>query len=106
MVGLMTVRPDAPKAQVRTWTAWHRWVTLAMLALAFLTIAAAAEREPHPAAAGLIPLSRNEIAFLFASLVISPGHGDWHRLRWSAWCRRHQHRARSCHYQRQAARDP
>jgi len=45
----MTVRPDAPKAQVRTWTAWHRWVTLAMLALAFLTIAAAAEREPHPA---------------------------------------------------------
>jgi SRSO17 transposase len=23
--------------QVRTWTAWHRWVTLAMLALAFLT---------------------------------------------------------------------
>jgi hypothetical protein len=26
--------------QVRTWTAWHRWVTLAMLALAFLTIAA------------------------------------------------------------------
>jgi SRSO17 transposase len=92
--------------QVRTWTAWHRWVTLAMLALAFLTIAAAAEHAPHPAAAGLIPLTRNEIAFLFASLIISPRHGDWHRLRWSAWRRRHQYRARTCHYQRQAARDP
>jgi len=29
--------------QVRTWTSWHRWVTLAMLALAFLTIAALTE---------------------------------------------------------------
>jgi SRSO17 transposase len=26
--------------------------------------------------------------------------------RWSAWRRRHQHRAKTCHYQRQAARDP
>ena len=37
--------------QVRTWTSWHRWVTLAMLALAFLTVAALAEHaQPrHPA---------------------------------------------------------
>ncbi len=34
--------------QVRTWTAWHRWVTLAMVALAFLTIAAATEHELQP----------------------------------------------------------
>jgi SRSO17 transposase len=33
--------------QARTWTSWHRWVTLAMLALAFLTITAAAEHA-HP----------------------------------------------------------
>jgi SRSO17 transposase len=30
--------------QVRRWTSWYRWVTLAMLAAAVLTIAAAAER--------------------------------------------------------------
>jgi SRSO17 transposase len=29
--------------QVRHWTPWYRWVTLAMLALAFLSVAAAAE---------------------------------------------------------------
>ena len=34
--------------QVRTWTSWHRWVTLAMLAAAFLTVAAAAERRRSP----------------------------------------------------------
>jgi SRSO17 transposase len=34
--------------QVRTWTSWHRWVTLAMVALAFVTVAAAAEHaQPH-----------------------------------------------------------
>jgi hypothetical protein len=90
--------------QVRTWTAWHRWVTLAMLALAFLTIAAAVERQVQPPAAGLIPLTRNEIAVLFGSLVVGPG--GRHRLRWSAWRRRHQHRARACHYERQSEHDP
>ena len=36
--------------QVRRWHSWHRWVTLAMLAAAFLTITAAAEhtRQPPP----------------------------------------------------------
>jgi hypothetical protein len=33
-----------------------------MLALAFLTIAAATEHTRHPAPAGQIPLTRNEIA--------------------------------------------
>ena len=32
--------------QVRRWTSWYRWVTLAMLAAAFLTIAAAPEHAP------------------------------------------------------------
>lgn len=41
--------------QVRIWTSWHRWVTLAMLALAFVTIAAAAERSRDPQPGGLIP---------------------------------------------------
>jgi len=88
--------------QVRRWGSWYRWTTLAMLALAFLTIAAATEHTHHPAPAGQIPLTRNEIAALFSTLVIQPRHDTRHRLRWSTWRRRHQHRARTCHYQRQA----
>jgi SRSO17 transposase len=87
--------------QVRTWASWHRWVTLALLAAAFLTIAAGTEQARSPAPAGQIPLTRNEIARLFAALIIQPAHGTRHRLRWSAWRRHHQHRARTCHYQRQ-----
>ena len=48
--------------QVRRWTSWYRWVTLAMLGAAVLTIAAAIESARGPAAAGQIPLTRNEIA--------------------------------------------
>jgi SRSO17 transposase len=87
--------------QVRRWASWHRWTTLAMLACAFLTIAAATEHTPTQAASQ-IPLTRNEIAGLFATLIIQPIPDTWHHLRWSAWRRRHQHRAKTCHYQRQA----
>ena len=88
--------------QVRRWGSWYRWTTLAMLALAFLTIAAATEHTSCPAPAGQIPLTRNEIASLFAALIIQPAHDARHRLRWSAWRRHCQHRAKTCHYQRQA----
>ena len=91
--------------QVRRWDSWYRWTTLAMLALAFLSTAAATEHT-SPAPAGQIPLTRNEIAALFGTLIIDPVNDVRHRLRWSAWRRRHQHRAKTCHYQRQAARDP
>jgi SRSO17 transposase len=92
--------------QVRRWASWHRWVTLAMLAAAVLTIAAAAEHD-HAGAArpGQIPLTRNEIARLLSGTASSPPASTARRLRWSRWRRRHQHRARACHYQRQAARD-
>ena len=88
--------------QVRRWDSWYRWTTLAMLALAFLTIAAATEHTTRPPPAGQIPITRNEIAALFSTLVIEPARDARHRLRWSAWRRRHQHRAKTCHYQRQA----
>ena len=78
-----------------------RWTTLAMLALAFLTIAAATEHTSPPPD-DQIPLTRNEIAALFSALIIDPVKDTRHRLRWSAWRRRHQHRAKTCHYQRQA----
>jgi SRSO17 transposase len=88
--------------QVRRWDSWYRWTTLAMLALAFLTITAAAEHASPPPA-GHIPFTRNEIAALFSTLIIKPVTGTRHRLRWSAWRRRRQHHARTCHYQRQAS---
>ena len=91
--------------QVRTWTSWHRWVTLAMLAVAFLTVAAAAEHA-QPPPPGMIPLTRNEIAHLTAAPATARGHQARHRLAWSAWRHRHQHTARTCHYRRQAADDP
>lgn len=87
--------------QVRRWDSWYRWTTLAMLALAFLSIAAATEHA-SPAPQDQVPLTRNEIAALFAALIIDPVKDARHRLRWSAWRRRRQHRAKTCHYQRQA----
>ncbi|HYB14390.1 MAG TPA: hypothetical protein VEF71_02835 [Streptosporangiaceae bacterium] len=90
--------------QVRTCTSWHRWVTLAMLALAFLTVTAAAEHA-QPPPPGMIPLTRNEIARLPADPPARPG-GTRSRLLWSAWRRRHQHTARTCHHRWQAAHDP
>lgn len=49
----------------------------------------------------LIPLTANEIRRLHA-LYHQPRHPWRHRLHWSRWRRRHQLRARSCHYRRRA----
>ena len=85
--------------QVRRYDAWYRHVTLAMLAAAFLTLAAAAQ---DAAPQGQIPLTRNEVSRLLSAMIVHPaGHAD--PLRWSTWRRRHQYRARVSHYQRQAA---
>ncbi|MGW5235977.1 IS701 family transposase [Streptomyces nodosus] len=89
--------------QVRRYTSWSRWVTLAMLAHAFLAVVRADEHARHPAPDKLIPLTCNEIQRLFITLVVQPVHGAAHRLRWSTWRRRHQARARVGHYRRQAA---
>lgn len=87
--------------QVRRWASWHRWTTLAMLALAFLTIATASEHAAAPPPDGQIPLTRNETARLIAALIIQPAPNPRHLLRWSTWRRQHQHRAKISHYQRQ-----
>jgi hypothetical protein len=58
-----------------------------------------------PSPGGQIPLTRNEIVRLFAALILPPLRDLWHSLHWSTWRRRHQHRAQTCHYQRQA-REP
>lgn len=89
--------------QVRTWTSWRRWTLLAMLAHAFLSVIAATQPDPaHDD--GLIALTRNEIRRLFNTLTAAlPAHDILHRLNWSRWRRRHQARARACHYRRQEA---
>lgn len=43
--------------QVRTWTGWHRFTTLAMLALAFLMACAATAAPAPPADPGTTPTS-------------------------------------------------
>jgi SRSO17 transposase len=100
--------------QVRTWTGWHRFVTLAMLALAFL-MACAATTAPAPAAdpwhharhGGPIALTAAEIRRLFHGLVLTPLTRPLHALsdarHWSNWRRLHQGRARRSHYQRRLA---
>ncbi len=79
--------------QVRRWRSRYRLVTLAMLAYAFLVVAAATQHARHPPPLGLIPLTCNEVQHLFATLVAAPGADPGHRLRWSVWRRRHQARA-------------
>jgi hypothetical protein len=90
--------------QVRRWKSWYRWVTLAILDGAVLTIAAALEHARGSGPAGQIPLTSNEIAHLLAVTIPAP-RGAAHPMRWSTWRRRHQYRARTCHYKRQAAQD-
>ena len=88
--------------QVRTWTSWHRWVTLAMLAHAFLVTTTAAQRRPEEAddnaADTLITLTVNEFRRLFVGLLLRPLHAVADILAWSTWRRRHQARACACHH--------
>ena len=86
--------------QVRRWNSWHRWTTLAMLASAFLAVLAAAERARQPPPDGMIPLTSSEIHHLLNVLPGQPPRTSRHSLHWSAWRRRHQHRARISHYQK------
>ena len=98
--------------QVRRWDSWHRWVTLALLAHAFLAVTTSLERREHAPADdgagpdGLIPLTCNEIQHLFTTLAAQPVLEIAHHLRWSTWRRRHQARACHSHYQRQIALQP
>ena len=85
---------------VRRWRSWHRWTTLAMLAHAFLAVATATERDIQPTPTGLITLTVNEFRRLFDALLLTTRHTITTLLAWSRWRRRHQYRARQCHYRR------
>jgi SRSO17 transposase len=88
--------------QVRSWTSWHRWTILALLAHAFLSVLTASQPgRSHPDNDQLIPLTRNEIRRLFTGLC-QQLPAPRQQLHWSRWRRRHQATARACHYRRQA----
>jgi SRSO17 transposase len=92
--------------QVRHWTSWHRWTLLAMLAYAFLAVLAATEDTRQRTSTALIALTCHEIHHLFNALIAKPTSSIVHRLHWSTWRRRHQHRAKTSHYRRRGATDP
>ncbi len=88
--------------QVRRWTSWHRWTTLAMLAHAFLAVTTAAERDQASTPTGLIEVTVNELRRLFDAILLGPTWTITDLLRWSMWRRKHQARARDSHYRRRA----
>ncbi|MGC4749146.1 hypothetical protein ACLQ28_26345 [Micromonospora sp. DT201] len=90
--------------QNRRWTSWHRWTTLAILAHAFLAAATTHRSRPDPT--GLIALTVNELRHLFNILIIEPGRRGCDPLLWSVRRRRHQARAMTSHYARQALTEP
>jgi hypothetical protein len=111
--GFAQVVPEVPSVQVRHWTSWHRHITLAMLALAFLTAGAAGQApngpdDPRHPAHSLDPmlLTAPEIRHLFAASFGPPDLSAARLLHWSTWRRRHQATARHSHYRRRATDEP
>lgn len=99
--------------QVRNWTSWHRHITLAMLALAFLTAVAASsapERPAQPAhltrAHPPVKLTVPEIRHLLAAVFSPPAVSAAKLLHWSDWRRQHQATARRSHYRRRSGDEP
>ena len=87
--------------QVIRWKSWHRWTAICLLAYIYLAVAVAVQRQQDASSdldAGLIPITVPELLRLLRDIVIPPPQRDRpHRLHWSAWRRRHQHRARQAH---------
>jgi hypothetical protein len=93
--------------QVRLYKAWYRYVTLAMLALAWLAVtraALAAPPAPGQDTDGQLITSANEIRRMF-TVLCGPPRDERYARHWPRWRHRHQQRARHCHYQRQRRQD-
>ena len=94
--------------QVTTWTSWHRWTAICLLAYIFLAVAAAFQRARDEDAGilGLIPVTIPELLRQLRGTVIpEPRRDRAHRDGWSLWRRRHQYRARQAHQRWQAYAD-
>ena len=94
----------------RLWAGWYHHITLAMLALAYLAVirnhatTQGCPGEKGAAVSGgnrrLIPLTVPEVRRLLTRLIWTANHPADFVLSWSQWRRKHQARARQCHYQR------
>ena len=86
--------------QVTTWTSWHRWTAISLLASAFLAVAAAWQRAADSSAGvlELIPVTVPELLRQLRGTVIPESRRDKpHRDAWALWRRRHQYRAQHAH---------
>jgi SRSO17 transposase len=94
--------------EVRSWSGWHRHVTLAMLAHAYLDVVrqtATGGSATVDLAAELLPPTVPEVRRLLWSLVWArPPDPDW-VIAWSHWRRRHQQRARRAHRRRRTGHE-
>lgn len=88
--------------QVRSFSGWYRHVTFVLLALAFLRSLRVLSASFPPAQPALepLPLTPQEIRHVLAPLLWPAPSSPPLVLAWSAWRRRHQHRARFFHTQR------
>jgi SRSO17 transposase len=86
--------------QVTSWTSWHRWTAICLLACAFLAVAAAWQRARDGDAAilGLIPVTMPELLRQLRGTVLpEPRRDKPHRDAWTLWRRRHQYQAQQAH---------
>jgi len=87
--------------QVTTWTSWHRWTAISLLAYAFLAVASACQRALDAAAGTLtelIPVTIPELLRQLRSTVIpDPRRDRANREAWALWRRRHQYGAQQAH---------
>ena len=91
--------------EVRTWTAWYRFITLTMVAQAFLAGICAQEQisqgtETTAQERRLLPVTRVEVRHLLGSLIWPHPHNVPLLLAWSWWRRCHQSLASSSHTKR------
>ena len=94
--------------QVTTWTSWHRWTAICLLAYIFLAVAAAFQRtrDEDAGVLGLIPVTIPELLRQLRGTVIpQPRRDRAHRDGWSLWRRGHQYRVRQAHQRWQAYAD-
>ena len=88
--------------QVRSWTSWHRWTILAMLAMAFLAVTTAEQNQHRPSAHGLFPVSQAELRRLFDTLTAGAIATLEQAITSSIWRRKHQANAQQSHYRRRS----
>jgi SRSO17 transposase len=93
--------------EVRSWVGWHRHITLAMFAFAYLTVVrknAIAGVDLLNLAEELLPLTVPEVRRLLWALVSQRSPPPRSVLHWSVWRRKHQQRARRAHWHRRRQR--